>query len=124
MARPKFTKDSEEFTFSRSRRFPKEDPLKFNIVTNLSAGGEMYAYDKGIAEQFINLTFKGLTETDKDNILYWWESVAVGAKNTFTFTDEDSVAYTVRWIDQQLVLRREEANTNLYSVTIRLRVEV
>lgn len=124
MAKIIFTKDASTHTFTVARVYPKYDPVRVNVVKGYSDGGQLYAYDKGIEEQFFNLVFVRLSEADHIALLAWFRTIAIGAKNTFTFTDEDSVEHTVRWIDDQYPLRLDEAQSAIYSGTIKLREEV
>lgn len=122
MAKIIFTKDSESFTFIKGRSAPITDALKLNVVTDMTDGGVMYAYDKGIGEQFFDLSFRGMKDIDITNVLDWFTNVSVGAKNEFVFTDEEEVEHTVRWVDEIFAFVLEEDGT--WTGTIRLREEV
>lgn len=117
-----FTKGVDTFTFSKGREYPLDDPVQVNVVTDLSAGGQMYAYDKGIAERFFNLSFRGLPQTDFDNLENWLVNIAVGPKNTFVYTDEDSTDHTVRLLDVRNPLKA--TSHEAFAGTIRLRKEI
>ena len=122
MANIIFTKGVETFTFSKGREYPVHDPVNVNVVTDYSEGGKAYCYDKGIAEQFFHICFRNLPQADYDNYEDWLENIAVGPKNTFTYTDEDSVAHTVRLMDKENPLQRSSHNS--YDGTISLRKEI
>jgi len=117
-----FTKGGQSFTFSRGRTYPVHDPAAVRVVVDYSAGGQMYAYDKGVKERFFNLEFDGLSQADYDAFEDWLVNVAVGPRNTFTYTDEDGVDHTVRLLDTENPLRR--TRDGRYAGTIRLRKEV
>ena len=117
-----FTKGVDTFTFSKGREYPLDDPARVNVVTDLSAGGQMYAYDKGIEEQFFNISFRGLPQVDFDNFADWLTNIAVGPKNTFTYTDEDLSNHTVRLLDVANPLKA--TSHEAFAGTIRLRKEV
>jgi hypothetical protein len=117
-----FTKGANTFTFSKGRVYPLDDPRQVNVPTGMSEGGQLYAYNKGVVEQFINLVFERILQADFVNVDNWLVNRAVGPLNTFTYTDEDGVANTVRLLDTKNPLR--EVATGLFSGTIRLRKEI
>ncbi|MEW6427333.1 MAG: hypothetical protein AB1568_04780 [Thermodesulfobacteriota bacterium] len=117
-----FTLGASTFTFSKGRSFPVDDPAAVNVAVDYSEGGQLYAYDKGIAERFHNLVFERLPLTDFTAFGNWLTNVAIGPKNPFTYTDEASVSHTVRLLDTRQPLR--EVSAGLYSGTIRLREEI
>ena len=117
-----FTKGGDDFTFTRGRSYPVDDPVEVSVVTELSEGMQMYAYDKGVAVQYFNLSFEKLAGADYDNVDDWLQSVVVGPKETFTYTDEDSVAHTVRMLNTANPLK--EVSHDSYAGTIRLREEI
>lgn len=117
-----FAKGGNTFTFSRGRVFPVSDPSAVNVPVDYSAGGQLYAYNKGIQERFVNLEYDGLTPTDYDNYDNWLLTVAIGPTNTFTYTDEDGAAHTVRLLDTVNPLSRTRDGG--YAGTIKLREEI
>jgi hypothetical protein len=121
-----FTKGEDTFQFSKGREFPIADPAQINVPTDMSDGGQLYAYNKGIAEKLWNLVFKRLTQTDYDNFDEWLTDIAVGPANTFTLTDELAAEHTVRLLDTKNPLEAgaEDDTGFLYSGTIRLREEI
>ncbi|MCE5212998.1 MAG: hypothetical protein LLG40_15760 [Deltaproteobacteria bacterium] len=121
-----FTKGANSFTFSKGREFPVYDPGQVNVPVDYSEGGQLYAYNKGIAEQFFNLTFKKLSATDYSNFDTWLKTTVVGPASTFTFTDENGTTHTVRLLNTKNPLQAdgEDATGFLYSGTIQLREEI
>ena|SRR5450759_3838715 len=121
-----FTKGGDNFQFSKGRSFPIADPAQVNVPTDMTDGGQMYAYNKGIAEKLINLVYEKLSQTDYDNFDEWLTDIAVGPTNTFTLTDEASANHTVRLLDTKNPLEAvsEDATGWLYSGTIQLREEI
>ena len=117
-----FTKGGDDFTFTRGRSYPVNDPVEVSVITDLSDGMQMYAYDKGIAVRHFNLSFEKLAGADYDNVDDWLQSVVVGPKETFTYTDEDSAEHTVRMLNTANPLK--EVSHDSYAGTIRLREEV
>jgi len=122
MAKIIFALDGDTFTFDVARSHPVNDPKAVNVVVGYSEGRQLYAYDKGIEEQFFNLTFNNATADDFDNVEEWLTDIAVGPKNTFTYTDEDSGTHTVRMMDTENPLRK--VGPNQHAGTIRLRKEI
>ena len=117
-----FTKGADNFTFSKGRAFPLDDPEQVNVAVDYSDGGQLYAYDKGIEERFFNLVFERLIQTDFDNFSEWLTDIAVGPKNTFTYTDEASANHTVRLLNTRNPFKG--VASGLYSGTILLRKEI
>ena len=117
-----FTKSADTFTFSKGRSFPLDDPASVNVPVDYSDGGQLYAYDKGIQEQFFNLIFDRLPTVDYDNFDDWLLNIATGPKSTFTYTDEDSANHTVRLLNTKNPLK--SVASGLYSGTILLRKEI
>jgi len=117
-----FTKGGDSFSFSKGRSYPLDDPAQVNVPVDYSEGGQLYAYDKGIQEQFFNLVFERIPKADFDNFKEWLTTVAVGPKNTFTYTDEDEAEHTVRLMDLKNPLK--SVADEMYSGTIQLREEL
>jgi hypothetical protein len=122
MAYITFTKDASTFSFSKGRSYPIDDPVQVNVPVEYSEGGQLYAYDKGIEEQFFNLVFERIPKADYDNFETWLKTTAKGPLNTFTYTDEDSVNHTVRLMNTTNPLK--EVGHEMYSGTIELREEI
>jgi len=121
-----FTKGGSTFTFSKGREFPISNPAQVNVPTDMSEGGQLYAYNKGIAEKLFNLTFKKLSATDYSNFETWLTTTVVGPASTFTMTDENGATHTVRLLDTKNPLEAvgEDGTGFLYSGTIHLREEI
>jgi hypothetical protein len=117
-----FTKGSYTFTFSKGRSYPIDDPVEVSVITDLSEGMQMYAYDKGVQVQLFNLTFEKLSNTDFSNFETWLKERAIGPKNTFTYTDESENSHTVRLLNLSNPLK--EISHNNCRGTINLRKEI
>lgn len=122
MPNVKFTKGGNSFTFSKGRSYPLDDPVQINVVVDYSEGGQLYAYNKGIQEQFFNLVYERIPQADFDNFEDWLLNKAGGPQNTFTYTNEDTVEHTVRLMDLKNPLR--EVANQMFSGTIKLRKEI
>ena len=117
-----FTKGVDTFTFSKGRSYPLDDPAQVNVVVDYSEGKQLYAYDKGVQEQFYNIILERNPQADYDNFDDWLKNIAVGPKNTFTYTDEDSGSHTVRLMNTKNPL--QEVASGLFSGVILLRKEI
>lgn len=117
-----FTKGGYSFQFSKGRVYPVDDPKAVNVVVDYSEGVQLYAYDKGVVEQFFNLYFEQVDQADFENVEDWLVNVVVGPKNVFTYTDEDGVSHTVRMLD--IKNQFKEVGAGLYSGVIHLRKEI
>lgn len=122
MANIIFTLGGYGFTFSKGRSYPVNDPAEVSVITDISEGKQIYAYDKGIQLKYINLFFEKLDSTDYDNLATWLTDRAVGPKNTFIYTDEDGNNHTVRLLNTSNPLK--EISYNNYAGTIQLREEI
>jgi hypothetical protein len=122
MANMKFTKGGSTFTFVDGRKYPVDDQPRVNVVVDYSEGRQLYAYDKGVQENFIYLDLDRVCQADHDNLEAWFTDTAVGPKNTFTFTDENSEDHTVRWTDTKYPL--QEVTSGRFSGLITLREEI
>lgn len=122
MANVIWTRLGDTFTFSKGRVYPLDDPAGVNVPVDYSAGGKLYAYDKGIKEKFFNLEYDGLSQTDYDHVENWLLNVVIGPRRTFIYTDESGVQYTVRWLDTRNPLRR--TRDGMYAGTLSLRKEI
>lgn len=117
-----FTLDGSSWQASCARDYPVNDGIEVNVPTDQSEGGQMYAYDKGVAVQSFELAFDKLSAADDTALCNFHANVAVGPKNTFTYTDENSATHTVRWLDLRYPIKRNRQN--VYSGTITLRKEL
>lgn len=122
MADMVFTLGAQTFTFICGRAFPIDDASEVNVVTDYSEARKIYAYDKGVAEKYFKLEFVNIEQADFDNVDDWLLNVAVGPKNTFTFTDEAAADHTVRLMDTKNPLR--EVSLGVFSGTLTLRKEI
>ncbi|MCE5212100.1 MAG: hypothetical protein LLG40_11145 [Deltaproteobacteria bacterium] len=122
MAKIIFTKGAVTFTFSCGRVYPIGDAGQVNVACDYSDGGELYAYDKGISEQFFDLVFDRCNATDYSNFDSFFKTTIKGPLNTFTYTDESGTTHTVRCLNTKNPLR--ETKYGVYAGTINLREEI
>ena len=105
MANPKFTSGANELQFSRGLVYPVHKPHEKIQVTDRTAGGTLQVEDLGIDMHTRSLVFKKLPQTDYDSLRTWYDTICDGAANTFTYTDEDGNADTVRMLTNPLDFR-------------------
>lgn len=86
---------SVEFTY-HPRVGDYNRSLNINQIKEVSAGKEVYAYDKGNDEDIRTLKFSNLPEADLTNLIDFVQNVVRGAAYTFTFTDYDGDIFTAR----------------------------
>lgn len=122
MSKVKFTRGPTIWTANCDLDFGSGSPLKVGVVTGYSDGNQLYAYDKGPSEEFFELVFKKLDDVVEPDLADFHETEAVGPLNTFTYTDQDEVDHTVRWLDVKYPIRQTDHNR--HSGTIRLRKEI
>ncbi len=127
MAFPIFTKTGatgSPLTLPKGRFLPTSDPWKPRQLRGTAGGGQVKIADLGTADHFFELTIKRVSASDRTAILAFLQHANVNyAQNTFTFTDEDSVAHTVRyWNSSGLDFPRVPGN--LYDIELTLKVEI
>lgn len=117
-----FTSGANSWSPGCKRVRPVGDPLKVAVVVGYSEGNQLYAYDKGVDEQFFDLTFERVSDAQDALLRTWHSTIARAMLNTFTVTDEAGVAHTVRWLDEQYPLQNYGPDLN--RGTLRLRKEI
>jgi len=104
MAYPKFELGASELQFSRGLLYPVVKPHAKVQATDRTAGGTLQVEDLGVDIHTRQLTFKSLPQADFDALRTWYDSICDGARNTFTYYDEDGNDYTVRMLTNPLDL--------------------
>lgn len=98
MAYPKFELGANVLQFSRGIRYPVEKPHEKLQITDRTAGGSLQVEDLGVDIKTRLLVFKNLPQADYDALCTWFDTIANGALNPFTYYDEDGQAMTVRML--------------------------
>ena len=96
MAYPRFELGANVLQFSRGIRYPVEKPHEKLQITDRTAGGSLQVEDLGVDIKTRRLIFKNLPQADYDTLCTWFDTIANGALNSFTYYDEDGQAMTVR----------------------------
>ena len=75
-------------------------------VVGRSAGGTLYAYDKGVVAYEVSLAFESLTDDEKDDLVAFFHDEADGVCNTFTYTDSRGTSFTARFLRPDLSIEK------------------
>lgn len=102
MAYPKFELGLNVLQFTRGIRYPVEKPHEKLQVSDRSAGGALQVEELGIDIHTRRLVFRNLPLEDYEALISWYNSMANGVMNSFTYYDEDGVAMTVRMLTNPL----------------------
>ena len=87
---------------SRNPSYGSGEPFEFLQPKDLSDGGDLYCYNKGLVDDTFELVFNSMSETDYQNLKSFLQTVAVGASNDFVYTDENGVNYTVLCLTEKV----------------------
>lgn len=87
---------------TRNPSYGSGDPFEFLQPKDLSDGGDLYCYNKGLINDTFELVFNNMSETDYQNLRAFLRIVAVGAANNFVYTDENGVNYTVVCVTEKI----------------------
>ena len=103
---------------------PLRPPRELQLIQAdaLSAGGQRFGFDILASEDLLTLSWPRLLGYHRDRLLDWFDSVADGMANSFSYIDRDGVERTVRIADPQLPEIRQIAGDR-YAVQLRLLVE-
>lgn len=79
-------------------------------VLGRSAGGTVYAYDKGVDTWEAVLAFESVTDSEKAALVSFFDDTVDGTRETFTFTDETDSEFTARFLEPGLELLKVAHN--------------
>lgn len=107
---------SRAYTFPiRRRRIPNQVQIK-------RADGRIQTATLGQHEDFFELEFRQLSQTDHDNVTsFLQDSLVDYAGNPFTFVDVDGNTHNVRYVNEDFVMPNPAARK--YDLFLTLRVE-
>jgi hypothetical protein len=126
MAYPQFSKATlTTLVFSRGPVFPVTQREVFNQIRRESDAGTVRVATLGSVVTFLDLHFVALPLADYTALGTWVRHALInGSAQTFTYTDVRSVAYTVRWWNDNFVHQTTEGSYLLYDLSMTLRVEL
>ena len=85
-----------------------------------SDGGAHFVFIRGVAAKQINLQFRRLSQTDKDNLMTWIQDQANYMENTFTYTDPHGTGHEdMRLVSFGRWFYREQSS-NLWAIELTL----
>lgn len=99
MANPKFSLGANLLVFSKGINYPVRAPLTRVQAIDRTAGGSLQVEALGAGIARLYLDFSNLTAADIAGAENWFNNIANGAANAFTYTDMDEAAFWVRWIN-------------------------
>jgi hypothetical protein len=102
MAYPKFVSGTNTLEFSRGLQFPLNKPLEMMQAVERVAGGALQVEELGNPIRRFRLKFKLLPEADYIGLQNWFQNIAQGAMQSFTFYDEDGSDWTIRILSDTL----------------------
>lgn len=121
MAYPTFTSGASSFVFVDTVALPTRRPLEKIQARDRTAAGSLQVEDLGVSSiRSFPLTIMGLTAAEMAELETWWDTIANGALNEFTYSDENGVSYQVLWVSDQLSFI--EVDSGIYNGEIMLEV--
>ena len=75
-----------------------------------TAGGSVYVYDKGVETFEVELPLESLTDEEKGALMNFFDTLAKGCLETFTYTDSNGSARTARFLEPGLSFVKVAAN--------------
>lgn len=97
-----------------------EAPARKRQAIGRTAGGTVYAYDKGVDTYEVTVNLQSLTNTEKTNLESFFDTTVNGAVNTWTYTDENGNDYTARFLEPQLSF--EKIAGGIWDIDLRLEI--
>ncbi len=112
------------YTFPKGTALPFSQPITPNQIIGVTGGGSIKVANLGDAEQQFIIALNRVTKTERDNLLAFIQDANINySQYTFTYTDEHSVARTVRFWETE-GLDFPQVSGGLYNINIILREEI
>lgn len=102
MANPQFSLGANVLAFTTGLKYPVRSPIEALQATDRTAAGTLQVETFGIKRQRFEMRFRNMPAADYAALQTWFDTICDGAGETFTYTDSDSVAHTVRLITNPL----------------------
>lgn len=119
MAIPKFTSGALELLFPRGVQTPGNEPITKSQAVDRTAAGSLQVESFGVTTREKVLVFRGMDKaTTYADLVTWFDDVANGAENSFTYTDHDSATAIVQIITPALAFTETEPGTMEGSLTL------
>lgn len=123
MARPTFQKTGvTTVVTSKASTFPSGTPLTPNQFVGVADDNTIRVFSLGTARRHLQVVLQQLTSTDIANLEGFFTDPLVNwGVNSFTYTDEDSTSYTVRFL--QPVFDPQQVSDNNFNLQLTFTVE-
>lgn len=102
MATPTFTLGGNTLLFPQGIQLPSNTPRTKIQVEDRTSGGTLQIEDLGVGFQRLILNFRGLLKAKYVELEAWFEDIADGKANTFTYENEIGSSFTVRLMTNPL----------------------
>lgn len=112
-----FSLGAHLLTITSGLKFPVRSPLEALQATDRTAAGDLQVETFGLKRQRYELRFRNQPAAEYAALKNWFDTIANGAGEAFTYTDPDGSAHTVRLITNPLDF---EENYQGYSGTLLL----
>jgi len=93
--------------FSRNPSYGSGEPFRFRQPQDITCGGVVYSYDKGIIEETIELKFEHMPETDYQGMIDFFRNVVKGKSYIFTYLDETGAGHTCMLLNDSINFSKE-----------------
>jgi len=121
MAYPTFTSGANSFVFIDTVALPTRRPLEKIQARDRTAAGSLQVEDLGVSSiRSFPLTIMGLSASEMSALETWWDTIANGSLNEFTYSDENGTSYQVLWVSDKLAF--VEVDSGIYNGEIMLEV--
>ena len=120
MATPQFTLGVQTLLFTDGIQLPGRRPLEKMQALDRTAGGDLQVEDLGVTVRRFPLVLRGIDAAKMAELETWFDTIADGATNSFTYSDENGTDYTVLWVSSILDFRQIEPG--IYTGDIMLEV--
>jgi hypothetical protein len=118
MGNPVFILGANSFTFSKGVDYPVRAPREQIQAMDRTAAGTLEVEVLGLMIKRLAVSFSNLPYADFNALRNWFDLIAAGAANAFTYTDQDENTFSVRWVNQFDFLEDKAG----YSGTIELEI--
>lgn len=99
MANPIFSLGENVLTFPKAPIYPDRAPRERVQAMDRTAGGSLQVESLGAVIAKRSPRWRNLTAAFVASLQNWFDVIANGAANAFTYTDDTGAAMTVRWVN-------------------------
>ena len=96
-----FTKDATSITLPAPTIDRPREARKFQ-AQGRGEEGTLFVYSSAVSTFETTLSFEGLTDSEKDDLLSFFQTTVSGVSQTFTYTNPLGTAYTARFLSPDL----------------------